>query len=82
MAGKPSRQLIALRSPTIGVSTLQKWIASLPAPGAGLDLGAGIPVSEALVAVIDDAGLTLVGEYLDEGENHYYDTQKSQGLPK
>lgn len=27
-------------------------------------------------AAIDDAGLTLVGEYLDEGENHYYDARK------
>jgi SAM-dependent methyltransferase len=177
-------QLIELRSPTIGVSTLHRWIASLPVPGAVLDLGcgAGIPVSEALVnagfdvygidaapslvaafrqrfptahaacetvedspffdrsfdaavaigllfllperrqrdvvrrvadvlkpggrflftapveggtwpdsltgrpsvslgldgykAAIDDAGLTLVGEYLDEGENHYYDARK------
>jgi len=177
-------QLIELRSPTIGVSTLHRWIASLPVPGAVLDLGcgAGIPVSEALgnagfdvygidaapslvaafrqrfptahaacetvedsplfdrsfdaavaigllfllperrqrdvvrrvadvlkpggrflftapveggtwpdsltgrpsvslgidgyKAAIDDAGLTLVGEYLDEGENHYYDARK------
>jgi SAM-dependent methyltransferase len=177
-------QLIELRSPTIGVSTLHRWIASFPVPGAVLDLGcgAGIPVSEALVnagfdvygidaapslvaafrqrfptahaacetveespffdrsfdaavaigllfllperlqrdvvrrvadvlkpggrflftapveggtwpdsltgrpsvslgidgykAAIDDAGLTLVGEYLDEGENHYYDARK------
>ena len=29
-------------------------------------------------AVIDDAGLTLVDEYVDEGENHYYDTRKDQ----
>jgi SAM-dependent methyltransferase len=179
-------QLIELRSPTIGVSTLHRWIASLPVPGAVLDLGcgAGIPVSEALVnagfgvygidaapslvaafrqrfptahaacetvedspffdrsfdaavaigllfllperrqrdvvrrvadvlkpggrflftapveggtwpdsltgrpsvslgidgykAAIDDAGLTLVGEYLDEGENHYYDARKDE----
>ena len=137
-------QLIELRSPTIGVSTLHRWIASLPVPGAVVDLGcgAGIPVSEALVnagfdvygidaapslvaafrqrfptahaacetvedspffdrsfdaavaigllfllvslgidgykAAIDDAGLTLVGEYLDEGENHYYDARKDE----
>lgn len=183
-------QLIALRSPTIGVSTLQKWIASLPVRGAVLDLGcgAGIPVSESLVkagfdvygidaapslvaafrhrfpaahvaceavenssffdrsfdaavaigllfllpeqqqrdvvrrvagvlkaggrflftapaedgtwpdsltgrpsvslgidgykGVIDDAGLTLVGEYLDEGDNHYYDTRKDSAAAR
>ena len=177
-------QLIALRSPTIGVTTLQTWIASLHVRGAVLELGCGggIPVSEALVkagfdvyaidaapslvaafrnrfpsaqvacetvedspffdlsfgaavaigllfllpdqkqrdvvrrvagvlkaggrflftapvevgtwpdsltgrpsvsigidgykGVIDDAGLTLVGEYVDEGENHYFDTRK------
>ena len=177
-------QLIALRSPTIGVATLQKWIATLHVRGAVLELGCGggIPVSEALVkagfdvyaidaapslvaafrhrfpvahvacetaedssffdrtfdaavaigllfllperkqrdvvrrvagvlkaegrflftapveagtwpdgltgrqsvsigidgykGVIDDAGLTLVGEYLDEGGNHYFDTLK------
>ena len=177
-------QLIALRSATIGVTTLQQWIASLDVRGAVLDLGCGggVPVSEALVSagfdvygidaapslvaafrhrfptarvacetvedspffdrsfdaavaigllfllpeqtqrdvvrrvagvlkpggrflftapveagswpdsltgrpsvslgidgykgLIDDAGLMLVGEYLDEGENHYYDTQK------
>lgn len=34
-----------------------------------LSLGA-----EAYKAVLSDAGLTLVGEHLDEGENHYYDT--------
>ena len=27
-------------------------------------------------SAIDDAGLTLVGEYVDEGHNHYYDTRK------
>jgi len=177
-------QLIASRSPTIGVTTLNRWIDSLHARGAVLELGCGggIPVSEALMRagfdvygidaapslvaafrhrfptahaacetvedspffdrsfdaalaigllfllpeqkqrdvvrrvagvlnaggrflftapveagtwpdsltgrpsvslgsdgykrVIDDAGLTLVGEYLDEGENHYYDTRK------
>ena len=177
-------QLIALRSPTIGVTTLHRWIASLHVRGAVLELGCGggIPVSEALVSagfdvygidaapslvaafrhrcptahvacetvedspffdrtfdaavaigllfllseqkqrdvvrrvagvletggrflftapvevgtwpdsltgrpsvslgvdgykgVIDDAGLTLVGEYVDEGGNHYYDTRK------
>ena len=73
-------QLIALRSPTIGVSTLDKWIASLPARGAVLDLGcgAGIPVSESLVKAGFD--VTLVGEYLDEGENHYYDTRKDSAV--
>ena len=25
-------------------------------------------------AIIADAGLTLVGEHSDEGDNHYYDT--------
>ena len=177
-------QLIALRSATIGLTTLQKWIASLDVRGTVLDLGCGggIPVSEALVSagfdvygidaapslvaafrhrfpnahvaceavedspffdrsfdaavaigllfllpeqtqrdvvrrvagvlkpggrflftapvevgtwpdsltgrpsvslgidgykrLIDDAGLMLVGEYVDEGENHYYDTRK------
>ena len=178
-------QLIALRSPTIGLTTLEKWIASLPVRGGILDLGCGggIPVSQALMragfdvygidaapslvaafrhrfptahvacetiedspffdrsfdaavaigllfllpdqtqrdvvrrvagvltaggrflftapvepgswpdsftgrpsvslgidgykGAIDDAGLTLVGEYVDEGENHYYDTRKN-----
>ena len=34
-----------------------------------LSLGA-----DAYKAIIADAGLTLVGEHSDEGENHYYDT--------
>jgi SAM-dependent methyltransferase len=44
-------QLIALRSPTIGVATLHEWVASLHVRGAVLELGcgAGIPVSEVLV---------------------------------
>lgn len=183
-------QLIALRSPTIGVTTLQTWIASLHVRGAILELGCGggIPVSEALVragfdvygidaapslvaafrhrlptahvacetvedspffdrsfdaavavgllfllpeqnqrdlvrrvarvlkaggrflftapveagtwpdsltgrpsvslgidgykGAIDDAGLTLVGEYLDEGGNHYYDTRKDSAISR
>ncbi len=29
-------------------------------------------------AVFSEAGLTLVGEYEDEGENHYYDTRLSR----
>jgi SAM-dependent methyltransferase len=177
-------QLIAVRSPTIGVATLHAWIASLHVPGAILELGCGggIPVTGTLLysgfdvyaidaapslasacrhrfpnahvacesvedspffsrtfdaavaiglifllppqtqrdvvrrvadvlnaggrflftapieagtwpdtltgrpsvalgfdaykSVIEDAGLTLVGEYVDEGENHYYDMRK------
>jgi hypothetical protein len=115
-------QLIALRSPTIGATTLHKWIASLHVRGAVLELGllfllpeqkqrdvvrrvAGVlkaggrflftaPVEvgtwpdsltgrpsvsigiDGYKGVIDDAGLTLVGEYVDEGENHYYDARK------
>ena len=44
-------QLIAWRSPTIGMATLHKWIASLRVPGAILELGCGggIPVTETLV---------------------------------
>ena len=170
-------QLISLRSPTIGVTTLDQWIASLRGPGAILELGCGggFPVTERLVnagfeaacrqrcpharvacetvedspffdrtfdaavaiglifllpeetqravirrvaavlkaggrflftapvevgtwpdsltgrpsmslgvdtykAVIEDAGLTLVDEYVDEGGNHYYDTQKDRAF--
>ncbi len=29
-------------------------------------------------AVLSDAGFTLIGEYEDEGENHYYDTSLSR----
>jgi 2-polyprenyl-3-methyl-5-hydroxy-6-metoxy-1,4-benzoquinol methylase len=32
--------------------------------------------AEAYRAALLDAGLTLLGEYVDEGDNHYYDTGK------
>jgi SAM-dependent methyltransferase len=39
--------------------------------GQSLSLGA-----EVYKAVLSDAGLSLIGEYVDEGDNHYYDAQK------
>ena len=33
-------------------------------------------------SAIDDAGLTLVSEYLDEGGNHYYDTRKDSAISR
>ena len=33
--------------------------------------------AEEYKAAFSEAGLTLVGEYEDEGENHYYDTRRS-----
>ena len=32
--------------------------------------------SDAYKAIISEAGLTVVGEHSDEGDNHYYDTFK------
>jgi SAM-dependent methyltransferase len=32
------------------------------------------------IALLSEAGLSLVGEYTDEGENHYYDFLRSPGL--
>lgn len=37
-----------------------------------LSLGA-----DAYKALLSSAGLTLVGEYVDEGEGHYYDAVRS-----
>ena len=35
---------------------------------------------QAYRSILNDAGLTLVAEYMDEGENHYYDaTKQSSG---
>ena len=39
--------------------------------GPSLSLG-----DDAYKAVLADAGLSLVGEYVDEGESHYYDVSK------
>ena len=65
-----AHQLIAIRSRTIGVTTLRGWARSLPRGGSILDIGcgSGVPVSETLMAqgfVVSglDASPTLVAAF-------------------
>ena len=62
---------MAPTKPSIEPAQSCTW-ADLMTGRQSLSLGA-----DAYKAILFDAGLTVVGEDVDEGENHYYEAAKS-----
>ena len=76
-------------SKAIGAATVRNWAGALPAGATVLDLAEPVVWNDAMTGLesrslgfaeyrreLSAAGLTLVAEYDDEGENHYFDAMK------